>query len=208
MGITSRRKRPLDRTIPVLRDARLVFIAAEGEKTEKQYFESTIFRSTRVQVKVLETKNGESSPRHVLRRLREFVRETDLEPDDQLWLMVDTDRWPDEQLAEVCADALRIRGDTRLAISSPCFELWLYLHLDEWTAGPISLCRGIKDAIRSLLGSYNESNLELEHFQDGVADAITRAESMDVDPDSRWPENPGTHVYKVVEAIYELLRGN
>lgn len=58
MGITSRRKRPLDRKIPHLRDTNLIIIAVEGEKTEKQYFESNFFQRKRVQVKVLETKEG------------------------------------------------------------------------------------------------------------------------------------------------------
>jgi len=37
-----RKKRPIEREVGVLRDARLIIIATEGEKTEKQYF--SIFR--------------------------------------------------------------------------------------------------------------------------------------------------------------------
>jgi len=50
MAITSRKSRPLDRSVEHLRDTRLVIIAAEGRITERQYF--AMFRSTRVQVKV------------------------------------------------------------------------------------------------------------------------------------------------------------
>ena len=48
MGMTSRRKRPLDHAIPHQRDTRLIIIATEGEKTERQYF--SMFRNVRVRV--------------------------------------------------------------------------------------------------------------------------------------------------------------
>ncbi len=58
MGFTSRRKRPLDRHIPHLRDTRLIIIVTEGQKTEKQYFESEMLRY----IKILLTKlsNGQN----------------------------------------------------------------------------------------------------------------------------------------------------
>ena len=74
MSLTTRRRRPLNRNIPHPRDTRLVIIATEGEKTEKSYFESRLFMSLRIQIKVLETRSGRSSPNHVLNRLKEFAR--------------------------------------------------------------------------------------------------------------------------------------
>ncbi len=125
MGLTSRKKRPLDRAIPHLRDTRLIIIATEGEKTEYQYFTSGIFNHHRVQIHVLRTDAGESAPRHVLNRLKEYVRETVLQYDDQLWLMVDMDRWTVAHLGDVCMKAKKgCRHDINLAVSSPCFELW------------------------------------------------------------------------------------
>lgn len=66
--------------------------------------------SHRIQVKVLYTENGLSSPKHVLNRLREFIKETNLSKDDQLWLMVDKDRTPDKILSEVCAKAIGLKS--------------------------------------------------------------------------------------------------
>ena len=65
MGLTSRQKRPFDRKIPSLRDARLIIIAAEGQETEKQYFKSELFQSSKVHVIVLPPKDGRSAPKHV-----------------------------------------------------------------------------------------------------------------------------------------------
>lgn len=74
MALTSRKKRPLDRTVEHVRDCRLIIIAAEGRHTEKQYF--SLFHNPRVQVKVLSTEDdGCSAPNHVLARLDVFRNE-------------------------------------------------------------------------------------------------------------------------------------
>jgi len=205
MNLTSRKRRPLNRNIPHLRDTHLIIIATEGEKTEKQYFKSSMFQSSRVQVKVLPTKDGRSAPTHVLKRLREFARTTQLNSDDQLWLVLDKDRWPDAQLAEVTKLVSQMRRiSTHSAISSPCFELWLYLHRDKWKNGPIS-SEDMSDALRRKLGSYNRSNLDMDFFIRRLDDAIKRAKDLETYPNNRWPDNPGTHVYKLVEEILALV---
>lgn len=80
--MTSRRKRPLKRTIPHLRDTKLIIIATEGEKTEKQYFEDDVFTNQRVHVRVLGTKDGFSAPKHVLQRLRKYKKQYDIQAGD------------------------------------------------------------------------------------------------------------------------------
>lgn len=54
-----RKKRPLDRKVKVVRDASLVVIASEDRYAVRQYFD--FFESTRMQLRVLETRDG--SPR-------------------------------------------------------------------------------------------------------------------------------------------------
>lgn len=126
MALTTRRKRPLDRrTRPEPhRDARLFVIATEGEKTEKQYF--SLFRNRRCQVKIIETSEGRSAPKYVLERLKKFKKEYQLKGDDELWLMIDVDRWPEGKLAAVSSQSAQ--NNFFLAVSNPCFEIWLYMH--------------------------------------------------------------------------------
>ncbi len=207
MGLTSRQKRPLDRQISSFRDTRLIIIAAEGEKTEKQYFESKLFDNRRVQVKVLPAEDGKSAPKHVYERLKEYTENFDLQRNDQLWLVVDRDHWPDAQLSEVCSHAVghrRIRCQP--AISNPCFELWLYLHHADWTLGPKTSSEVVQ-GLRTLLGSYNKSKLDIDRYSNGIDDAVRRSKGMDKQPKGRWPDNPGTHVYNLVEAIRRLQTG-
>ncbi|MBM9578897.1 RloB domain-containing protein [Leptospira sp. 201903070] len=205
MALTSRKKRPLKREMLPLRDASLIIIACEGQKTEKQYFNSEIFHSSRLQVIVLETKDGNSAPKHILERLRKYKDSYKLEANDQLWLMIDVDRWPNEQISEVCGEALKIKN-TSLAVSNPCFEVWLYLHFEAIKQTVNS--KDIESMLKAKMGgSYNKSNLEIEHFKGSIIDAVGRSKELDKDKVSaRWPGNPGTHVYKVIEEIWKIIK--
>lgn len=199
MALTSRKKRPLDRRSKPSpdRDARLFIIATEGEKTEKQYFD--MFGNRRCQVKVIPSSAGRSAPAHVLRNLTRFKKEHQLGKDDELWLMIDVDRWTEPNLSRVTKEALQKRFF--LAVSNPCFELWLYLHIDDIGPKLLSGGKNMKDILRNKLGSFNPSNLDLTPYRETIGKAIRRARDLDVNPDERWPSSTGTHVYKVVEKV-------
>ena len=192
-----RRTRLLDRRTNV-RDARLYIIATEGEKTEKAYFDA-LFQNPRVKVRVLSTgPDGYSGPRHVLDRLSAFRDEYDLGPEDELWLMIDVDRQRPEHLSPICQEATQ-KG-VFLAISNPCFELWLYLHHADAEVTDAD-CKAVESRLRTLLGSYNKANLDPARFAPHVADALRRAKALHTTGDERWPAFPGTHVYKLVQRL-------
>ncbi|MBI3922504.1 MAG: RloB domain-containing protein [Armatimonadetes bacterium] len=202
MALTSRKKRPLNHAIPHLRDTRLIIIATEGTVTEKQYF--GIFRDTRVQVMVLPTEGGLSSPAHVLARLSTIKREHELNSDDQLWVMVDVDRWTPQMLSAVAQNA--VKKGFGMAVSNPCFELWLYLHHADVAAATIFTSQQMKKELSNLLGGYDHTNLQLERFQPFVDDAVRRADELDLQPNERWPSRTSTHVYRVMKEIQSLRR--
>lgn len=200
MRHTSRKRRPLDRSSHPIRDSRLVIVATEGEATEPQYFRAFERKDSRLQVKVLETEDGKSAPKHVLRRLQEYKRKFELGKGDLLFLVIDTDRWPSEQLAEVASEARRQKFV--LTVSCPCFDVWLYLHHDDLPDAMQTMSsQQIKTALRDLLGEYNPAKLKMEIFMPRVADAIRRAKGLDVEPSQRWPNQPGSRVYLIMECI-------
>jgi hypothetical protein len=213
-----RRTRLLNRRVNV-RDASLFVIATEGSETERRYFDG--FESSRVHVETLPTGlEGSSSPDAVLERLEEFRDRYDLGGTDQLWLVVDVDRWGDRKLRDVCRDA---RGRFATAVSNPCFELWLYLHFfdaadlsgPEWDAlVPASggnRSRAMERRLRARLleregAGYDKATLTFARFRTGIGDAIARARALDTDPAARWPQAfPGTHVYRLAEELAALL---
>lgn len=177
-----------------MRDARLIVIASEGEKTEAHYF--TIFRSTKLQVRVIPSEGGRSSPEHVLSNLVEFSQQYELGEGDQLWLAIDRDQWTARTLSQV-AKGLQSRG-WGLALSNPCFELWLALHFDD----PIpanATANDLTDYLRMRLGSYNKSRFDLGHFKNRVRDAEERARELDTRQGDRWPQAIGSRVYLITQ---------
>ncbi len=200
MALTSRKKRPLDRSVPHLRDSRLIIIAAEGRETEKQYFDQ--FHDTRIQVKVMPTgEDNQSSPQHVIDRLNSYREEFQIGVGDELWLMIDVDRW--KNLSEIAREALQ-RG-YQLAISNPCFEVWLLSHYKE-PPEFAPKCQFIEDDLKDVLGgSYNKSNLNLSQFSGRLDLAIELGKKKYANSTDRWPQNVGSYVYRVALSILGLV---
>ena len=185
-----------------VRDARIFVIAVEGEKTEAQYF--SLFKSTRVHVEVLPAgPDGLSAPKQVLARLVAFEERFDLDQDDERWMAIDVDKQRGQFLDEV-TQAARESG-YNLAISNPCFELWLLLHFQDAEL-PYADCAAVIERLRPHVGGYNKSKIRLDPYTfDRVREAAARARALEGERDTRWPNPPGTHVFKVVERLLRLL---
>lgn len=196
MSLTSRKKHPLNRNIPHLRDTKLIIVATEGKKTEKQYFD--IFRTLKVQVQIIPADNNRSAPEYVLERLDKYKEDFQIADDDELWLMTDVDRWGDKKLAEIAR--LCNQKGYNLAISNPCFEVWLYLHFSG-IEEEIKNCTTVKKLLRTHLVSYNSSKLDIEVFRHHVREAVERAKNLHTNSTERFLSSIGSHVYKVIEKI-------
>ncbi|WP_052210888.1 RloB family protein [Rhizobium rhizogenes] len=195
-GLTSRKKRPLDRAVTTLRDAKLIIIATEGSLTEKIYFES--FRLTNVQVRVLPSEDGKSSPQHVLENAQVYKDKFDWGDGDELWLVIDVDRWPAATLSEVAAITTAAR--IGLAVSNPSFELWLALHLDVDLPATVNN-ESLVTHLRLQLGSYNKHKYDSETILSGVGRAMERASELDTSPQHRWPQSVGSRCYKIIRSF-------
>ena len=187
------------------RDARLIVIASEGKDTERIYFKALAkeYTNPRVHVHILERSVDEqnnSSPEHVLKQLNDYKNLYDLEADDELWFV-----------ATECA----LEVSMHMALSNPCFELWLLLHLEDaasltpeeqmlWmenrrkskNADPY-----LKVRLRQKMGSYHESSYDALSLIVHVKDAIERARALDKNPNDRWPQTLGTRVYLLAESV-------
>ncbi|MCK5523349.1 MAG: RloB domain-containing protein [Thiomargarita sp.] len=189
MALTQRKKRPINRSLKTLGDTRLLIIATEGRITEKQYFAQ--FHNRRVQVKVIPTgEDNKSSPEYVLRRLKDFRQKHDLEVNDELWLMIDVDRWKDKKLSSVTKEAKA--SGFKLAVSNPCFETWLLCHYILPTSITIVSCQQITEQLSNELKKvhkygYNKAKLNTDDFKPYVEQAIQNARALDNNYSARWP---------------------
>ena len=201
------------------RDARLIVIASEGRDTERIYFKALAkeYTNPRVHVHILERSEAEqnnSSPEHVLKQLNNYKEQYALEDDDELWLVVDKDRWTEAMLSRVATECAQ-DDYMHMALSNPCIELWLLLHLVDTTlltpeeqqqwlenrrkskhADPY-----LKVRLRQEMGAYHEAAYEVQMLIVHVEEAIERAKALDKKTTDRWPQALGTRVYLLAESV-------
>ncbi len=201
------------------RDARLIVIASEGKDTERIYFKALAkeYTNPRVHVHVLERSENEqnnSSPEHVLKQLNDYKSQYELEADDELWLVVDKDRWTEAMLSRVATECSQ-EVAMHMALSNPCFELWLLLHMEDAVSLPpeeqkqwMENRRKSKNAdpylkvrLRQKMGSYHESSYDALTLIAHIENAIERARALDKNPTDRWPQTLGTRVYLLAESV-------
>jgi hypothetical protein len=187
---------------PPTRDRRKVYVVAtEGKKTEEIYFEifnGDPFRQN-VRVKVLPTGKGDSSPTGVINRLNNYVHQYGLTATDELWLVIDTDSWGEDKLQAIHHECQR-KGYS-LAVSNPCFELWLVLHQQNPRRPPT--LKECERELTRLLGAYQKSSYDTKKLIPNIRRAIEYARSMHEEPSELWPGRTGTHVYILVEKLIE-----
>lgn len=194
-------------------DPKLIVIATEGEYSERQYFEELRLRFGRssIHVEILNTTDNKSSPQHVLRRLDEFRKKYQIKRKrDELWMAIDYDRWGQAKLSEI-AQLCEQKG-FNLAVSNPCFELWLLLHLRKLNSYSmkeqenfllnrrIGKRTPIEKVIVDECGEYNKTRINMAHFSHNIRGAIEEARRID-NPDLRWPEELGSRLFLIVEEI-------
>jgi len=192
------------KTLKPFRDASLILIASEGEVTEKQYFEFAFLRHTGVIIIPIPSNDGKSAPHWVIDNLKAEVKRRSLSKErDHLWMLIDRDRWKPETLLELknkrCSSL-----PINIALSNPCFELWLLLHHIPLPDKPLS-CKNeaLVKELRTILREFNKFNLKEEHYMHRLDHAIAEAKKTTYE-DSGFPSNPGTDVYKLVELIQSL----
>lgn len=179
------------------RDTYLVVIAVEGARAEPIYFGQ--FHSTRVRIEVIPPVDNGTSPAQVLDNMRTYISKNELKEDDEKWLVCDVDRWTAQEITGILPDARNL--GVGVAISNPCFEVWLTLHHQD-DLSHIGTCQEAKAYLGSLqLGYSNQSCIK--HTRQQIDAAINRAEAL-ASCIPILPEAPGTGVHRLVRQILKL----
>ncbi|MBI2417842.1 MAG: RloB domain-containing protein [Ignavibacteriales bacterium] len=188
------------------RDYKLFVIACEGAKREREYFEFFERISDKIKVDVIDEitqgkENFDSAPVWVLDRAVKYVDKLGLSDEDELWFVMDIDRWKPDQLREIYMDCEKTKN-WNLALSNPCFEVWLYFHKKKEFSGLTKMiCKEIKHQLSTLeSGGYSP-----EKFIPDVFHAIQNAKESDSNPGHYSPEILQTKVYHLAEALLKKI---
>ncbi|MFG2464870.1 RloB family protein [Streptomyces canus] len=111
-----------------------ILIATEGVNTEPQYFEkfSALIRAKAVRVVSVNPVGVGRDPLSVVseaKKLRD-LEDKGGDPYDSVWCVVDVDEHA--SLERACIESRR--SHVKIAISSPCFEIWLFWHFENRAA--------------------------------------------------------------------------
>jgi hypothetical protein len=200
---------------------KMFVLSFEGSVSEKKYFEdfrkSTLFNNSGL-IEVISLKrptNRGSDPISVKKLLQEAKKEYRFKDTDEFWLIIDRDDWEEihNHNFDKLVDDCKKENNFFLAMSNPCFEIWLILHLKDINE---------LDEEQKRMITANERNSNSKNYIDIILSeiqgrgynkrpnpriflpltktAISRAKELD-NENQDYPKQLGTHIYRLIEKL-------
>ncbi|HNX02135.1 MAG: RloB domain-containing protein [Candidatus Cloacimonas sp.] len=186
---------------------RKIFIFTEGSVTEQKYFREFIqfFKISQAQVKVIDRETSASSPKSVMEamdyyksKINSFTTKNDI-----YCMVIDTDRWG-KNLKEAVADAHQRRY--LVALSNPCFEIWLLMHFqDAETILKNADLLKTKADINTQIHSYHITGKNDKDYFPRTDSAVNTAAILDIKPQERLLQQIGSRVYLLINILQEYI---
>ena len=183
-----------------------IIVSTEGQVTEPKYFWHLNELQRKIFFEIADFNN--SAPKQVFQALKDHVKSQDLDS-KEYWVVIDRDDHPLKQYNEIHRWCLE-NPKYKMAVSNPCFELWLIFHHSMDEEKLISDLESFKENqklcqeyYKNEFG-YQKNNPNFEKFTlDDVKLAIYRASKFDTSDESGWPVEQGcTTVYRIVENYF------
>ena len=216
--------------IPLIRQGgyidaeKLLVLSYEGTVTEKKYFQDfrgSVYFNNNGLIEIISLKRPKdkgSDPFSVKKMLNWAKKEYGFKITDEFWLIVDRDDW--ESIHKLSFDDLvaecKNEENFYLAMSNPCFEIWLVLHLKNLTEFSEEEQALIFENAK--IGNKNYIDILVARLQGGdrgynkranpkiylplTKIAIERAKSID-NLKEDYPKSIGTHLYKLIEKLID-----
>ncbi len=203
-----RKKRGYKReSLNLKRDYTLFAIACEGGKREPEYFRLLELLSNRISIDIIEDVvpddemaskyESKSAPKWVLDRAVRYIEKENLIKEDELWFVIDVDNWKTEQIREIAMYCEKYEN-WNIAISNPCFEVWLYYHKN--TKIPTNINKKCKD-LKLKLSKLTKGGYKKEDYIIEVKEAIINSKKNDNNKDYFLPKPGETKVYLLMESL-------
>jgi RloB-like protein len=203
VGRRNRSRRPA-RRVPYKDSKPVILIVTEGQVAEPEYLKglARAARNSRVDIEV---RGGVGVPRTIVESAKELKRAAEKRARgakdnnlcyDEVWCVFDFAKHPN------IPDAKQMARDNgiEVAVSNPCFELWLWLH---FAAQPGMQHRHrLQRTLKQHLPDYDK-HLDYSDCAVGYDEAVRRASRLDEDAraDNDEGRNPTTGVWRLTESI-------
>jgi hypothetical protein len=202
-----RRGKSLKRKVATRKPRKTLLIFCEGERTEPEYLEAlkrhpSVRDVAAVDLRV-ETGHGGSVPATLVSmaahaRRRALDDEAEI---DEFWCVFDVE-WPTNHPSLKAAVEQARHHNIELAVSNPCFELWLILHFQDQNAwlDNDDACR-----IRMSLDGARGKGIEASAYISRREVAERRAEKLErrhLEDDTHFPDNnPSSGMHRLLKAV-------
>jgi hypothetical protein len=199
--------RSLKRKVATRRPRKTLLIVCEGTRTEPYYLNAlkrqpAVRDIAAVELRV-ETGQGRTDPRSLV-SLAVVGRSRAMDADeeiDEFWCVFDVE-WPRNHpgLQEAMEDARR--NSIEVAVSNPCFELWLILHLQHRSAwlNTDDACK-----LRARLDGSDGKGLNAAIYMPLMEVAMQRAVALDerhLGNNTAFPHNnPSSSMHRLLAAV-------
>lgn len=171
---------------------KLYILAYEGNETEPQYYHALKeqLRHKEGIIKILSLQRPRlmtlSAPKHVFQQLKTYKCNHPTTTEDEFWMIIDRDRWNLEEWLEKC----RLEKNFFVALTNPCFEFWLLLHLFDVTLfaeeellinKKLTKKKRFIDQYlnKQLEGGYQKNDIQPERFLPHIFRAIEQAKRFE-----------------------------
>jgi len=182
------RETNLRRAADTREERRSVLILTNGSRTEVDYFKA-LRHETWITADKVTPRFEAGAPAAVVKRAAEIRADNAY---DEAWVVCDVDEF-DVQRAITQAQ----KDDyVELALSQPCFEVWLILHLKPgcpWFANATK----VGEHLEKILPHWDKAAIRFSDFSAGVLNARDHAKGLGEPPDA----NPSTAVWRVIESL-------
>jgi hypothetical protein len=199
--------RPLRRRVATRRPRKTLLIFCEGERTEPEYLDALKRQPSVRDVAAVDLRVETGQGGSVLRTLVSMAaaassRAIDEEGEiDEFWCVFDVE-WPRNHpgLREAIEQARQ--NGIELAVSNPCFELWLILHFQDQSAwlDNDGACR-----LRRRIDGSSDKGLDAAKYLALTGDAVRRGAELDkrhVRNDTPFPDNnPSSGMHRLLTAV-------
>lgn len=199
--------RPLKRKVATRRPRKTLVVFCEGERTEPEYLDALkrqppVRDVAAVDLRV-ETGQGGSVPRTLVAmaidaRSRAAEEEAEI---DEFWCVFDVE-WPRNHPGLADAIQQARANSIKLAISNPCFELWLILHFQDYSSW---LDNNQARRLRRQLDGSSDKGLDAAKYMPFAADAARRAAGLDkrhLQDGTVFPHNnPTSGMHRLLAAV-------
>jgi hypothetical protein len=203
MSRRDRKRRPARRP-QLLEPRERILVLCEGENTEPQYIHGfrRWCRNPLVEIVIPNTHGVPLTLVREAKKLRDDAQDRakrehdDFLAYDQVWCVFDIDEHP--HLSETLDMA---KGNNiELAISNPCFELWLVLHFRD---NPGAQHRhAVQSMMKTFVPNYDKK-VDFSTYASGYRDALARARRLaqHASEDEEPHRNPTTGVFLLTQLI-------